>query len=414
MGTRRRSTLSTTTRFNPAQRSDEGRAQAQIIHDLAPGAELAFATGINGLDGMADNILDLRDAGADVIVDDVHYFVDPMFQDGQITNAVNEVVGDGVPYFSSAGNNNVLSAGMNVGSFEAAAYRNTSCPAVLAAGGQPNCMNFSQSGTDATYRIRVPAGKTLNLDLQWAQPWFGVTTDLDAYLIRGGAVVTGSEEDNVGNTQRRSSSSASLNGTGSIQNVDLAVARFSGGGGADMGTPRLKFMLFGNASRPSCRPSTRPRTGPTSSARPIFGHNGAANTITSAAVPYNNNNVLEASSSRGPAKLYFGPINGATPAPPLATPKTLSKPDVAATDCGANTFFGQLVAGIWRFCGTSAAAPHAARDRGVDARADPNATVAQIRAGERNTAARWGRTHRPRSAAACSTPRQRSSSGCPW
>ena len=48
-------------------------------------------------------------------------------------------------------------------------------------------MNFSQSGTDATYRIRVPAGKTMRLDLQWAQPWFGVTTDLDACLILGGA-----------------------------------------------------------------------------------------------------------------------------------------------------------------------------------------------------------------------------------
>ena len=135
MGTRRRSHVVDDNSLNPAQRSDEGRAQAQIIHDLAPGAELAFATGFNGLDGMADNILDLRDAGADVIVDDVHYFVDPMFQDGPITVAVNEVVGDGVPYFSSAGNNNVLSGGLNVGSFEAAAYRNTRCPAALVSDG---------------------------------------------------------------------------------------------------------------------------------------------------------------------------------------------------------------------------------------------------------------------------------------
>ncbi|HEX8958252.1 MAG TPA: S8 family serine peptidase, partial [Solirubrobacterales bacterium] len=42
----------------------------------------------------------------------------------------------------------------------------------------------------------------------------------------------------------------------------------------------------------------------------------------------------------------------------------LSKPDLAATDCGKTTFFAMLVKfegeDAWRFCGTSAAAPHAA------------------------------------------------------
>ena len=30
-----------------------------------------------------------------------------------------------------------------------------------------------------------------SLDLQWAQPWFGVSTDLDMYVISAGAVVGG-------------------------------------------------------------------------------------------------------------------------------------------------------------------------------------------------------------------------------
>ncbi len=50
----------------------------------------------------------------------------------------------------------------------------------------------------------------------------------------------------------------------------------------------------------------------------------------------------------------------ATPAASLPTPQTLDKPDVAASDCVATTFFAQLVGSTWRFCGTSAAAPHAA------------------------------------------------------
>ena len=42
--------------------------------------------------------------GADVIVDDVIYFAEPMFQDGLIADAAQAAVDAGVPYYSSAGN----------------------------------------------------------------------------------------------------------------------------------------------------------------------------------------------------------------------------------------------------------------------------------------------------------------------
>ena len=55
---------------------DEGTAMLEIIHDLAPGAQLYFATGTTSLAMFAQNILDLRAAGCDIIVDDVQYLED--------------------------------------------------------------------------------------------------------------------------------------------------------------------------------------------------------------------------------------------------------------------------------------------------------------------------------------------------
>src|SRR5262249_21269754 len=100
---------------------DEGTAMLEIIHDLAPGAQLFFATAFGGITSFAQNIRDLRTAGCDIIVDDVFYFVETPFQDGQLvptnTNgcvviqAVNDVTAAGALYFSSAGNSGNLDQG---------------------------------------------------------------------------------------------------------------------------------------------------------------------------------------------------------------------------------------------------------------------------------------------------------------
>jgi len=50
---------------------DEGRAMLQLIHDLAPGAQLFFHTAIEGPQDFADGINALAEAGCDVIVDDI-------------------------------------------------------------------------------------------------------------------------------------------------------------------------------------------------------------------------------------------------------------------------------------------------------------------------------------------------------
>jgi hypothetical protein len=84
--------------------TDEGRAMAQLIHDVAPGADLMFHTAFLGMADFAQGIIDLAAAGADIIVDDIRYFAEPFFQDGIIAQAIDTVSAMGVMYFSSAGN----------------------------------------------------------------------------------------------------------------------------------------------------------------------------------------------------------------------------------------------------------------------------------------------------------------------
>jgi hypothetical protein len=71
--------------------TDEGRGMLQLIHDVAPGAELIFNTGGNhGDEGIADAINNLTDAGADIIVDDLRGITAPFFQDSLSSQAIDD------------------------------------------------------------------------------------------------------------------------------------------------------------------------------------------------------------------------------------------------------------------------------------------------------------------------------------
>src|SRR3972149_2843541 len=89
---------------------DEGRAIAEIVHDLAPGAEILFHSAFNNPQSspggsIAAAINNLVAAGANVIIDDVFSVGAPAYQDGVAAPAVNNAFASGVAYFSSAGNN---------------------------------------------------------------------------------------------------------------------------------------------------------------------------------------------------------------------------------------------------------------------------------------------------------------------
>jgi hypothetical protein len=368
--------------------TDEGRAMLQIVHDVAPGASLAFATAFKGETSFAQNIEKLAKpiieggAGAKVIVDDVAYFAEPFFQDGPVSAAVKKVTAAGVPYFSAAGNNNLFDAGGHeIASWEAPRFRDSSsCPAAMAAIVELNashCMDFDPgAGVDNTFGITVAADATLTVDLQWAEPWNGVTTDLDALLLEAngepvlvGGELVGSAVDNL-ISQKPFEFFQWENTTGAAQTVQLAINRFSGA------SPRLKFALMENGGGVT-ETEYSTSIGGDEVGSTIFGHSGSSEAISVAAVRYNTTTSPESYSSRGPVTHYFAPVSGPSPAAALPSPQTISKPDVAATDCGLTTFF---FGPTHRFCGTSAAAPHAAGVAALMSEKKPSATPEEIRA----------------------------------
>ena len=76
----------------------------QIVHDVAPDADLVFRSGFVSAGHFADGIRELRDVGCNIIVDDITYITEPFFKDGVIAKAVEDVSASGVSYFTSAGN----------------------------------------------------------------------------------------------------------------------------------------------------------------------------------------------------------------------------------------------------------------------------------------------------------------------
>lgn len=154
--------------------TDEGRGMAQLVHDSAPGASIAFHTAFNGVADFAQGIIDLAYAGSDVIVDDVIYFLEPMLQDGPIAQAADEVARLGVPYFSSAGNNGRTGHGE--------AFR----PVVASPGGFAGTWHDFDPGpgVDVTQTVELanpaPIGggfyqSDTGLVLNWDQPNFSVS-----------------------------------------------------------------------------------------------------------------------------------------------------------------------------------------------------------------------------------------------
>ncbi|MBS1679452.1 MAG: S8 family serine peptidase [Actinobacteria bacterium] len=370
--------------------TDEGRAMLQAVHDLAPHAKLAFATGEPAEISYAENIEKLAapvsqgGAGADVIVDDLAFPTEPFFQEGPVAGAIRRVTEKGVLYFAAAGNDNLINAaGQDISSWEAPVFRgkptcNSEVDALLTAAlaeeglgpYEPDCMDFDPgAGVDTEFGITVEPGASLSLNLQWAEPRFGVKTALFGFLLSD---VGGTEEiaDVSGSTEPPEKPFIGLdwkNPTATSQTVRLVIARCSGANcnpnASATADPPIKFAITNDGAGVSEIEYPESAEGDTVGPA-IYGHRGSPFVTTVAAVNFQESSTApqrpEPYSSRGPVVHYYGPVDGVKPAAPLGAPQTIQKPDITATDCASNTFFGILAGDGRHFCGSSQAAEHAA------------------------------------------------------
>jgi len=367
--------------------TDEGRAMMQIVHDVAPGASLSFASAFNGQASFASNILALAAAGAKVIVDDVLYFAEPMFQDGIIAQAVDSVVAGGVAYFSAAGNQARQSyqSVFRPGDF----FADGAFPSIF---GAPSFLggiahNFNSSGGQNHFqRITIPGLTTVRFSLQWDSPFFSVSgspgteNDLDIYLLDASAtqVLAGSAFNNVGGDAVEFLGVRN-NGAAPVA-INLMIVKHSG---ADPGL--IKYVYFGSAliNEFDTQSST------------IFGHANAVGAEAVGAARYSNTPafsvsppVLESFSSAGGTPILFDLAGNR-----LATPDLRSqKPEIVAPDGVDTTFFGSDTdgTGFPNFFGTSAAAPHAAGVAALLLQAKPSLMPTQVYQRLENTAIDMG------------------------
>lgn len=355
---------------------DEGTAMLELVHDLAPNAQLFFATGVSGIESFAQNILALRAAGCDIIIDDIGYGAESPFQKGQsgaitsttnggiVTEAVNAVAASGALHFSSAANSGNLTSGTS-GTWEGNFASAGPAAAPLPTGGTLHDFDPSANGIQA-YNVIDSNNFQFPVVIFWSDPLGASNNDYDLYTLdSSGSTIVGMST-NVQNGTQDPYEAIPVPGFGQrvvvVKNagaadrflhVEATKMRFSiGTTGSTRGHNAAPHSnAFGIAATPATAPGPYPG---------VFGPS----------------NQIEYFSSDGPRR-YFYNADGSpiTPGNLLAPGgQLINKPDFTAAD-GTST----STVSFSTFYGTSAAAPHAGAIAALIKSVDPSLTGAQIR-----------------------------------
>jgi hypothetical protein len=350
---------------------DEGRAMLQVVHDIAPGAQLFYATGFVSAAGFATNIQALRKAGCDIIIDDVGWGQESPFQIGQATSvkstsnggiiaeAVNTVTASGALYFAFQGNAGNADSGTS-GTWEG---------------------DFSDAGMTFTYNKTVWGelhsfgGSSLNtvnkageINLFWSDPLGQSSNDYDFFVLDSSNNVVAKSTNVQNGTQDPFELVASSTPNTLIVPNGSRIVIVQRSGAAS----RFLHLDTGHVNGGTLSIATSGST---------RGHNCSAGALSVAASPagpavatnagsptgpypsaFSSSSKVEVFSADGPRKIFFNSdgsaINSSRPNDFSSTGGTnRSKPDITAAD-GVSTTLGSK-SGLNPFFGTSCAAPHA-------------------------------------------------------
>lgn len=332
---------------------DEGRALAQIIYDIAPGAELLFHTSIGEFNTVDDTsyataIAALTKAGANIIVEDA-IIPTSIFQNGAAAQAAQNAVDQGIVVITAAGNNGKIAY--------QSAYRSDGT--TFDFGGKTfEALDFDAStSTDFFQDINATKDQTAVLPLlTWSEPNGQVKSNFEMFLLNSPSLPT-----NLGDNILAISATPSQTAinyplkeliypTAKDQKSYLVIGRELNGAAAP---EQIKWISNANGLDRTTKyeyiNSTTAETGSSS----IFGVANLPEVIAVGAADQNFNSSLATVreySSRNSSEIIFDDTGNQ-----IFDPEPRVKPDIIAPD-GVST----TVAGFENFRGTSAAAPHIA------------------------------------------------------
>lgn len=347
---------------------DEGTAMLEIIHDMAPGATLAFHGTGSGAAGHVTAVQNLVAESVNVIAEDLAYDAQPAFQRGQVATGRENAAVAGVSVHSSSGNRGANHAARvravgTGGGPDGVAGPFANCTV------QPTNVVAIAPGGDTTFDMVL--GTATRFTLQWSEPRAifptagqGGFTNLDLFVMDAGLTrclyeSVGVQANGVGDTIEQIGTVV-----GNANTAVKVVVNVTGTSSA-VAAPLLDLRWRGSASETD----TPTRVG---SNDPDKNYTGLAWSI-GAVDP---NGVLRAYSSAGPVIFEStticpggaaGPCTGVAGPPPqqfqgldFLGADGVSVSGVGgfgAGTCPAGQPGGQ---GDCRFFGTSAAAPHTA------------------------------------------------------